>query len=300
MKRNIKDYEGLKVAIYCSSLKEWDKIKALINSKEKTTREYGDRRAEDNNNPTDHIHINGKGTSTKKLYEENNYTIYSAKDFLEEAYDLQNQQLIFKEGDWVYAEKSDSGDWRIDKYIPLFQVKEIKHGYLRPEKDVATGINIEFCRKALSHEIPVENACKEVPKYVKCTDPYDNRFIKGKIYINTSTNNKLVFVIDGKNNYPNGNDYPYEGGLWKFKPSTEAEYLAQESNKIHETTNYHKVDMFFDLEDKPIKQQRGLFNIIKPYSKIEFPTANRIIYSEKKQIKLTELEIPKPIKIFKR
>ena len=85
-------------------------------------------------------------------------------ELMPEGFSPNEKEWIPKVGDWVYAEKSSSKDWRIDKYIPLFQVKEIKYGYLRPEKDVAEGIDIEFCRKALPNEIPIEQqSIKQYP-----------------------------------------------------------------------------------------------------------------------------------------
>jgi hypothetical protein len=70
----------------------------------------------------------------------------------------------FEIGDWVYAEKSED-DYRVSKYIPVFQVKgfnENKGNYLRPVKDESTGVHKRHCRKALPHEIP--NIIADIPK----------------------------------------------------------------------------------------------------------------------------------------
>lgn len=80
--KDIKKYEKKSdVAIYCSSLEEWNAIKALRPDLQ-TTKEYGFIR--EDGKPTDCIYINGKGTASKNLYEQGNYTIYPASDFLED------------------------------------------------------------------------------------------------------------------------------------------------------------------------------------------------------------------------
>lgn len=81
-KRKIKDYIGQKIAIYCSSKEEWDKIDNLF-GKKGLTRNYGDVSDLDNTF-VNCIHINGMGTASKKYYEKENYSIYPASDFLEE------------------------------------------------------------------------------------------------------------------------------------------------------------------------------------------------------------------------
>ena len=63
----------------------------------------------------------------------------------------------FKIGDWVYADKSATDDYRDAKYIPVFQIKEFNPfpcEYLRPVKGESTGVHKRYCRKALPHEIP--------------------------------------------------------------------------------------------------------------------------------------------------
>lgn len=82
MKRNIEDYENKLVAIFCSSIEEWDKINDLL-GKKGLTRDYGDI-SDPDNAFVDCIHINGKGTASKKHYEQASYTIYSASDFIQE------------------------------------------------------------------------------------------------------------------------------------------------------------------------------------------------------------------------
>lgn len=80
--KDIKEYEKKSdVAIYCSSLEKWNAIKALRPDLQ-TTKEYGFIR--EDGKPTDCIHINGKGTASKNSYEQGNYTIYPASDFLED------------------------------------------------------------------------------------------------------------------------------------------------------------------------------------------------------------------------
>ena len=82
MKRKIEDYENKLVAIFCSSIEEWDKINDLL-GKKGLTRDYGDI-SDPDTAFVDCIHINGKGTASKKHYEQASYTIYSASDFIQE------------------------------------------------------------------------------------------------------------------------------------------------------------------------------------------------------------------------
>lgn len=82
MKRKIEDYKNKLVAIFCSSIEEWNKINDLL-GKKGLTRDYGDISAPDNTF-VDCIHINGIGTASKKYYEQLIYVIYPASDFLED------------------------------------------------------------------------------------------------------------------------------------------------------------------------------------------------------------------------
>lgn len=91
MKRKIEDYKEQKIAIYCSSKEEWDKIDNLF-GKKGLTRDYGDMSNPDNMF-VDCIHINRMGTASKEWYEQKGYIVYPASDFLKE-----NPQ--FDEGKW--------------------------------------------------------------------------------------------------------------------------------------------------------------------------------------------------------
>jgi hypothetical protein len=91
MKRKIEDYKKQKIAIYCSSKEEWDKIDNLF-GKKGLTRDYGDMSNPDNMF-VDCIHINRMGTASKEWYEQKGYIVYPASDFLKE-----NPQ--FDEGKW--------------------------------------------------------------------------------------------------------------------------------------------------------------------------------------------------------
>lgn len=81
MKRKIEDYKKQKIAIYCSSKEEWDKIDNLF-GKKGLTRDYGDINNPDNMF-VDCIHINRMGTASKECYEQKGYIVYPASDFLE-------------------------------------------------------------------------------------------------------------------------------------------------------------------------------------------------------------------------
>lgn len=81
MKRKIEDYKKQKIAIYCSSKEEWDKIDNLF-GKKGLTRDYGDINNPDNMF-VDCIHINRMGTASKEWYEQKGYIVYPASDFLE-------------------------------------------------------------------------------------------------------------------------------------------------------------------------------------------------------------------------
>lgn len=91
MKRKIEDYKKQKIAIYCSSKEEWDKVNDFL-GKKGLTRTYG-AISESDNMFVDCIHINGKGTANEFWYKKEGYTIYPASDFLEE-------EPKFDEGKW--------------------------------------------------------------------------------------------------------------------------------------------------------------------------------------------------------
>lgn len=79
-KRKIEDYKDQKVAIYCSTKEEWDKIVDLFD-KPSVKKEYWVNFI--NLGKSDTINITGRGWRPKKHYEDNGYTIYPASDFLE-------------------------------------------------------------------------------------------------------------------------------------------------------------------------------------------------------------------------
>lgn len=312
--KQIKNYIGKEVAVQCSSQEEWNKIIELISevkSNHGPTQKYLYNNLTQETIDCLNLKMGGTpiGTSSKDNYLKNGYIVFPASDFLEEdLLTIAREKWIPKVGDWVYAEKSSSKDWRIDKYIPLFQVKEIKYGYLRPEKDVAEGIDIEFCRKALPNEIPIEQ--QSIKQYPLTKEECFIDLKNTKIWIGDNPELsrkvqeiaiKLGFSWYGCKNvdYTNSNALYFDNNkIIQYSNTQKNTYFSKQINKeifpsdlgINETTNYYKVDIFLSNTD-PID--------FLP-KKEEFPTANKIIYSEKKQIKLTELEIPKPIKIFKR
>ena len=69
--------------------------------------------------------------------------------------DIWFEEIVeFKVGDWVYAEKASNADFRDKQYIPIFQIKEITDSnWLRPVKDLATGVHVDPCRLATQEEI---------------------------------------------------------------------------------------------------------------------------------------------------
>lgn len=72
----------------------------------------------------------------------------------------------FKVGDWVYAEESyNNDDFRRDnghkdKFIPIFQIQEIRGSWARPVKGGCSEINIKLLRYATPEEIAKANEAK--------------------------------------------------------------------------------------------------------------------------------------------
>lgn len=135
MKRKIEDYENKLVAIFCSSIEEWDKINDLL-GKKGLTRDYGDI-SDPDNVFVDCIHINGKGTASKKYYEQKSYIIYSASDFLE-------KESKFEAGKWYYVELGVHKHYlkfnKVDKYKAFLDVK----GFIEDLKRWSHGISIDI------------------------------------------------------------------------------------------------------------------------------------------------------------
>jgi ribosomal protein S8 len=218
--KQIKDYINKQVAIYCSSREEWDKINKLCGYKG-LTREYG-AISDPDNKFVDCIHINGKGTACKTHYEKESYIVYPASDFLEE--------WIPKVGDWAYrlVDGSSANKVTKDKVYEVLDNSDEKRIRIIDDSGYIDSFDTNKFRKALSHEIPIKNACQEIPKYVKCIKNLSNQKI-GDIE-KTSEVPKWTNGWSKENfwnTYYLGNDKYYE-------PSTESEYLAQEGIKVHE------------------------------------------------------------------
>jgi hypothetical protein len=229
-----------------------------------------------------------------------------------EAYDLQENKLeeiwIPKIGDWCVTTTHYNNEiwykgriWQIGKIERDGFCVPIQNGRLLDQS-----LKMGF-RKALSHEIPIEQ--QSIKQYPLTKEECFIDLKNTKIWIgdNPELNRKVqekLFSL-GFSWYKDDKTIRYTNSksLWLYHDKTLgyeniADNFIKDSRKeifpsdlgINETTNYYKVDIFLS-NTNPID--------FLP-KKEEFPTANKIIYSEKKQIKLTELEIPKPIKIFKR
>jgi hypothetical protein len=65
----------------------------------------------------------------------------------------------FKIGDWVYCKEMEEEDFRDNKFIPCFQIKDfnIDSDYARPVKDKTTGVAVKYLRLATEEEIKAAN-----------------------------------------------------------------------------------------------------------------------------------------------
>ena len=168
--KKIKDYINKdKVAIYCSSKEEWDKIIDLFNQDGisiNVSKTYWENQV--NGGKSDTISIDGKGWSPKKHYESNNYTIYPASDFLSNTHPFEVGKW-YKSSRWVnikaakflkikdngkfsYSERintngyekvegstdTDGGVWDTFSEVPIEQIQL----YLLPKNEVMEEISM--------------------------------------------------------------------------------------------------------------------------------------------------------------
>jgi hypothetical protein len=90
----------------------------------------------------------------------------------------------FKVGDWVYAEETaTANDQRPSVYVPVFQVVDIQHDWIRPKKG-SGGIKASLLRHALPHEIPgsTEAPPKPKPPHELLLEEARRRFPIGTMY----------------------------------------------------------------------------------------------------------------------
>jgi len=97
-KRKVKDYIGKKVAVECSSEKEWELLLKLISSERKNYFEESSNKCFSLEKPGVYW-----GISSKENIVANGYTIYPASDFLEE-----EKSFKFEEGKWYKMSKTDN------------------------------------------------------------------------------------------------------------------------------------------------------------------------------------------------
>lgn len=287
MKRKIKDYiNKVDYAVLCSSIEEWDKINDLL-GKKGLTRDYGDI-SDPDNVFVDCIHINGKGTASKKYYEQKSYIIYSASDFLEEEFKfevgkwykinnnytkfliLQNKSEIFG-SEHIYNNEHHmseikSGTWVFklsDNPVLLTDLSEIQQ-YLPPNHPdlivKLTSFPLEGCVYDDSGLlIKKEEAMFKKDDYIVVLEKSNGNLewmSPNNVYKQYINNIKLYVRVDNKGGLTNCNDVTFD------KPET-WRYATSE-----EITEYERIGKPFDVTTL-IKKEKSLVKQVQEGLKLK-------------------------------
>ena len=222
------------------------------------------------------------------------------KPSTKEAYEAQfvkelEKQWIPQAGDWAYRLDEGNSANKVTKGKVYLVLEGSSAKELRIIDDSGNKYNFDTYRfrKALPSEIPKQS-------YVKCISTKSTEFTLNKIYKVESdsirTNTGYLCMDNIRNNLSNYYSC-------SFEYSTEQEYLIQQGKQVHEkVVSNIQVGKSYPIIDE-LPNTIDVVDLKIPYVSFEnildFPTANRIIYSKPK-ITLTELELPTPIKVIKR
>lgn len=246
-KRKIEDYENKLVAIFCSSIEEWDKINDLL-GKKGLTRDYGDI-SDPDNAFVDCIHINGRGTASKKHYEQASYTIYSASDFLQE-------EPEFEGGKWYKRNEISNSKGYLMYVKPLeINIKDNKQIYKERINGDGEYINLKKTSSCTFKNFTLLTNLEEIQEFLPegHADKIKTEIIPEYVeYIDTKYKGKIVKVEDWccgsycKVIFYNGiKEQPFKHLV---KPSTRAEYEAQNKPKQLNVKDLIKGEIYvFDI-----------------------------------------------------
>lgn len=195
-KRKVKDYIGKKVAVECSSEKEWKLLLKLTSSERKNYFEESSNKCFSLEKPGDYW-----GMSSKESIIEDGWTIYPASDFLEE-----EKSSKFEEGKWY----SFNWDWYSSNSPVIAKIKNVFENsiniswrsYLWRENDYNTSDGYFFKDISNIKELSIEQVQPYLPEghpdKFKVEIPINNTPFKVGDYITViyAKTNKSEFIGD--------------------------------------------------------------------------------------------------------
>lgn len=232
-KRKVEDYIGKKVAIECSSEKEWELLLKLTSSERKNHFNVSSNKCFDLEKLGDFWII-----SSKEDIMENGWTIYPASDFLEEDKPFNVGDLVYLEKHYKHETESRDYSTHLNLNKPL-TVKNIKldtnaFGNKTPEWTVY------FVEDSKNYGHP---ACKfklwknTTPEYIEILHEYSSYTKKGRTYKVLSWESQNCWVVCNVKctGFELGSrlcvDGYYENKSW-WRPSTKEAYDLQNETKM--------------------------------------------------------------------
>ena len=265
-KRKVEDYIGEKVAIECSSEKEWELLLKLTSSERKNHFNTSSNKCFDLEKLGDFWSI-----SSKEDIMENGWTIYPASDFLEEDKPFNVGDLVYLEKHYKHETESRDYSTHLNLNKPL-TVKNIKldtnaFGNKTPEWTVY------FVEDSKKYGHP---ACKfklwenTTPEYIEILHEDSTYTKKGRIYKVLSWKDKNCWVVCNVKcgNYEPGEqlciDTYFENKSW-WRPSTKEAYESQNEIKMlpyPTDKKYFKAVVTKDIHQKDISTKGSIPELI--------------------------------------